>query len=335
LVIRAAVAAAALAVALGCATEPVHRYRAIVMGTEATVSVAGDEALARDAARAAFARMHAIEAVLSDYRSDSEAMRLARVVGAAQPASEDLLRVLAVAAEVHELSDGGFDVTVGPLTALWREARRTGVAPSADALEDARRRSGAHLLALDRAAGAIAFAVEGMRLDFGGIGKGYAAQEALRTLEAHGAERAMVAIAGDIALGAPPRGRAGWRVAIDMPDGSRVTLALRDCCVSTSGDSEQWFELDGVRRSHVVDPRTGLGATSRTQVTVIGSDGAFVDALASAASILEPADADAFLARAITPTSCAPARRPAPPVADRTRASWASATPRSRALGPK
>lgn len=332
---RGAAVVAALATAVGCASEPVHRYRAIVMGTEATVSVAGEEALARDAARAAFARMHEIEAVLSDYRSDSEAMRLARVAGEPQAASEDLLRVLEVAEEVHRLSEGAFDVTLGPLTALWRESRRSGVAPSAEAIEDARRRSGAQHLDLDREAGTIAFAVEGMRLDFGGIGKGYAAQEALRTLAALGAERAMVAIAGDIALGAPPRGRAGWRIAIDAPDGERETLELRDRCISTSGDGEQWVEVDGVRRSHVLDPRTGLGATTRTQVTVIGDDGAFTDALASAASILHPDDAARFLDCALTRDASDRAPPPARPDASRTRATEASASPRSRAPAPR
>lgn len=292
--------AAALAVVIvglsGCAADSIHRYRAIVMGTEATVSVAGDEALARDAARAAFARMHAIEDALSDYRPDSEAMRLVRTVGAVHAVSPDLVAVLLAADRMHRASGGAFDVTVGPLTFLWREARASGKPIDAAALEEARSRVGWHLLEIDPIRGTVTVLAEGMRLDFGGIGKGYAAQEALRAMAALGATRAMVAIAGDLALGEPPSGRDGWRVRIDDPHGSGETLSLARCCVSTSGDREQWIEVDGERRSHVLDPHTGLGATTRDQVTVIGPDGAIVDALASAASLLAPAEVPALVA---------------------------------------
>lgn len=284
LVVLFAVVAAHLAVA-GCAT-PTYAYRQIVMGVETTLTIAApDEATAKEAGRAAFARLAELEAVMSDYRSDSEVMRLCATHDEAVHVSLDLFRVLEEAALVREATDGDFDVTVGPLTKLWREARASGTLPSPEAVAEARSRVGGDKLVVDPEAQTVLLRAAGMRLDLGGIGKGFAAAAAVATLREHGCPQSLVAIAGDIAAGDAPPGRPAWLVKVEEPSGRSTIVRLVHASISTSGDREQWIEIDGVRHSHVLDPRTGLGATTQIQVSVLGPDGRVVDALSSALSI--------------------------------------------------
>jgi thiamine biosynthesis lipoprotein len=132
----------------------------------------------------------------------------------------------------------------------------------------------------------------GMLLDFGGIAKGYIADQARTVLIKRGVTRCLVSVAGDIAAGEAPPDRDGWRIGIaplDSADGepSRY-LRLANCSVSTAGDAFQFVEIDGVRYSHIVDPATGLGLTRRISVTVVASQGVMADGLDTAASILGP-----------------------------------------------
>jgi FAD:protein FMN transferase len=132
--------------------------------------------------------------------------------------------------------------------------------------------------------------VPNMRLDVGSIGKGYAADQALRILNGRGIDRALVAASGDIAIGNPPPGQRGWKIGIAAFDGATNlfprALLLRNAGVSTSGDTEQFIEIDGVRYSHIVDPTTGLGLTRRIQATVIGPDATTTDSLDTTVSLL-------------------------------------------------
>lgn len=293
------VLAAALALGLaGCASPAIHRYRQIVMGVETTVSVScDDEARAVEAGRLAFARLAELEQAMSDYRPDSELMRLCATHGVAVPVSPELFEVLERADEARVASAGVFDISVGPLTLLWREARKRGAFPDDAAIADARGRSGGDAVLLDRTSRTVTLGHAGMRLDLGGIGKGYGAAKAVEALRAAGFPRVLVAIAGDIAAGDPPTGRAGWTVDLERPDGSRERIDLVRESVSTSGDREQFLERDGVRYSHLLDPRTGIGSTTQRQATVVGPDGALVDALSSALSIADQPVIDALQAR--------------------------------------
>lgn len=255
------------------------------MGVPVRLTVyAGSEAQARAACRAAFDRFAALEQVMSDYRPTSELMRLCAKAGrGAQPVSADLWRVLERSHTLARRSDGAFDVTVGPLVRLWRAARRSGRLPDPAALREARSRVGWRRVRLaDPVARTVALETPGMQLDLGGIAKGFACDEAQAALKANGVTRALVEAGGDIVVsGAPPDAPAGWRVEVG---GGVRTLA--DCAVSTSGDTEQFVEIGGVRYSHIVDPRTGLGLTTRTAVTVVAPDGMTSDGLATALSVL-------------------------------------------------
>jgi thiamine biosynthesis lipoprotein len=129
-----------------------------------------------------------------------------------------------------------------------------------------------------------------MRLDLGSIGKGYAADAALRILKGRRIDRALVAASGDIAIGNPPPGQPGWKIGIAAFGGATNTpprtLLLRNAGISTSGDTEQFIEINGVRYSHIVNPVTGLGMTQRIQATVIGPDATTTDSLDTTVSLL-------------------------------------------------
>ena len=256
---------------------PPARFEAVEphMGTLVRITLyAADETQARDGFAAAFARIRDLDQKLSDYKPDSELNRL----GTTQtPVSEDLFFVLARAQRLSQETGGAFDVTLGPLTRIWRQHRL----PTREELRDARRGSGWRKVRLDPGARAVRLEVSGMQLDLGGIAKGYAAGEALRVLAARGLHSALVAISGDLALGDPPPDAAGWKISTAGP-----TLTLRNSGVSTSGDREQHFDVEGHRYSHILDPHTGRGLKNSLEVTVVAKEAIEADALATAVRVL-------------------------------------------------
>lgn len=277
-----------------------REYAELHMGVAARIVLhAPDDRKARAAARAAFARIAELEDKMSDYRPQSEARRLERRAGTWVPVSRELFAVLARAVAIARATDGAFDPTIGPLVALWREARRGGRLPARAALDSARALVGWRRLGLDPARRRVRLAAPGMRLDLGAIAKGYILQEALGTLRAHGVTRALLEAGGDVVVGDAPPGRAGW--AVETPGTDAVVAAraasLVRAAVATSGPAAQFVEIDGTRYSHVVDPRTGVGLTTAATATVVAPDGATADALATALTVLGPARAREVLAR--------------------------------------
>lgn len=266
----------------------------IRMGIPVSIQVyADDPALANQAVEAAYERMRELDRILSDYDPDSELMQLVRnaVPGEELPVSKELLRVLQESQQVSERSDGAFDVTVGPIVRLWRRARRRREMPDPQDLAAALKNVGYRNVRINAEKSSVALLLPDMRIDLGGIAKGYAADEALRVLRDHGCSRALVDAGGDIVAGAPPPGRSGWRIAIEAlnsGDNGEELIELSNASVATSGDAYQFVEIDGVRYSHIVDPTTGLGLTTRSSVTVIAPTGIQADSLASAVSVLGP-----------------------------------------------
>ena len=271
-----------------------YEYAEPHMGTRfRIVMYAADQAAADKVARAAFERIHFLDEAMTDYKETSELMRLCQKAGGpAVPVSDELFFVLAKAKAVSKLSDGAFDVTVGPIVRLWRRARRQKELPDPKKVAAALELVGYDKMVLDDKAQTVQLLKPGMLLDLGGIAKGYAADEALAVLRRHGVDKALVAAGGDIAvMGAPP-GTSGWTVGIaplespDLPP-SR-SLVLKDAAVSTSGDAEQFVEINGKRYSHIVDPKTGVGLTGRRSVTVVARKGIDADSLTKVVSVLGP-----------------------------------------------
>jgi thiamine biosynthesis lipoprotein len=271
-------------------------FTSVHMGTEWKVILyAADEKAADAASEAAFKRVAELDAVMSDYNPKSELMKLcvANDTAPGKPValSEDLLKVLTLAQGVSEQTDGAFDCTVGPVVKLWRATRKNKQLPKAEELTAAKELVGYKMLTLDAKAKTATLAKANMRLDLGGIGKGFAADEALAVLKAKGITSALIAASGDITVSNAPPDKDAWVVDIAplTKDAPRRTLKLVNASVSTSGDLFQHVEIDGVRYSHVLDPKTGLGLTGRRSATVIAPHGWQADALTKGASLL-PAD---------------------------------------------
>jgi FAD:protein FMN transferase len=266
------------------------------MGVSWTITLyAAAPEQAAAAIAAAYAEVARLEAILSDYDPASELSRLSALAPTASPQAvgPDLWRVLDRAVEIRDATAGAFDPTVGPLTTLWRQSRRSGRLPRGEKLAAARAAVGPDALVLVPGRRAVSLTRAGMRLDLGGIGMGYAVDRAMEVLTRHGIAAAMIDGSGDIAVSAAPPGTSGWTIAIAPLAGAMTPIAsesllLANAAVTTSGDAFQAVEIDGVRYSHIVDPLTGLGVVGPTAVTVIAPDCATADALATAASVLGP-----------------------------------------------
>lgn len=246
------------------------------MGTLVSITLYADSPdRAQHAFRAAFARIAELNRILSDYDPQSE---LSRVCHLDAPLSPDLLRVLQYAQQVAAESAGAFDITAGPLSRIWRVARREKRLPSSAELEEACGRTGYPKLKIEN--GHARCAVAGMQLDAGGIGKGYAADQALAAMKQAGVTRALVAVSGDIAAGDAPPGKPGWKVKIPGE-----TIELHNAAVSTSGDEFQFLEVEGVRYSHLFDPRTGMALQDSRTVTVMAQTGMEADALTKVVAV--------------------------------------------------
>ncbi len=278
--------------------EPPKRFEAksVHMGTEwKVVLYAADAKAADEATEAAFKRVAELDAVMSDYNPKSELMKLCAAndadPGRPVVVSDDLLRVLTLARQVSEQTDGAFDCTVGPVVKLWRTARKTKQLPKADELKAARELVGYKMLTLDATGKTATLAKGNMRIDLGGIGKGFAADEAMAALKNNGVTSALIAASGDITVSNAPPDKEAWVVDIAplTQGGPRRSLKLVNASVSTSGDLFQHVEIEGVRYSHVLDPKTGVGLTGRRSATVIAPHGWQADALTKGASLL-PAD---------------------------------------------
>ena len=251
------------------------------MGTLFRIKLyAADERQAKSAFRAAFDRIHDLDAILSDYKPDSELNRISQTP---LRISDDLFRVLAASQKLAEETGGAFDVTLGPVIRLWREARKNNRLPDTGALREAGARCGYRKLHLDAANRTAALEQPGMQLDVGGIAKGYAADEALAALKRLGIRSALVAASGDLAFSEAPPGQAGWRIGVGS---SSQILELSNAAVSTSGDAEQHLDANGRRYSHIIDPTTLMGLTSGITVTIVAPHGIDADGLSTAASVL-------------------------------------------------
>lgn len=269
------------------------------LGLEVRLAVVAADSAAAGAARAAYVRIAELEGILSDWRPSSELRRLdAAPVGAWRPVSAPLFEVLSLALEVARATDGAFDPTVGPLSALWREAARTGRAVGVKEREAARARVGYRWVELDTAGRRVRFARAGMRLDLGAVAKGWIVDQALAVLRASGASAALVEAGGDLAVFGRPPGSDGWRVAVPWTGGRDTVLVLTSGAVSTSGaDAQVAPGADGTEEGHVIRTATGRGVTDGRGATVLGVRAAVTDALATALTLVPPEAAPTLAAR--------------------------------------
>lgn len=249
-----------------------------VMGSEFRIACyAPSVALAASAVTAAFDEVRRIDAFFSNYKADSELSRINREAhDSAVKISAEMSDLLSACKRYHQLSDGAFDITIGALVETWGFFRGNGEMPNWWSLWLARRKVGSQYLEINRTDQTVRFLRSGISLDPGGIGKGYAVDRAGAVLREYGIEQALISAGTSsiYALGSPPGSESGWPVNIRDPSGKSDSVAevqLIDKSLSTSGSDEKFFEVDGKRYSHIIDPRTGNPSEGMRSVSVVSS----------------------------------------------------------------
>ena len=249
------------------------------MGTQFTFTLLAPDSLTAQRANAAVnARMDSLNQVMSDYMDGSEINRLSETAGSNRwvRVSPDLFNVLQKSRTIARLSNSRFDPTIGPLSQLWRRAVRRGEFPTIRQRRRARRAVGYRFMRLDSVTRSVQLTRAGMRLDMGGIGQGFAIDEAATVLRGLGLRSFLLDLGGDVLAG-----EGNWSVALD----SATTIFLRNAAITTSGDMYRHLDYCGRRYSHVMNPRSGLGLRHFVQATVLAPDGWRADALTKVFSV--------------------------------------------------
>ncbi len=268
-----------------------------IMGTRCAVELWSEDRAAGEASiNAVFDEFRRVDRLMSTYKPESE---LSRVNAGASKApvrvSRELYDMLATSIEYSKLTRGAFDITYASVGYLYDY--RAGVHP--DDATIARALPGInwqHLQLLPKTT-SVRFTRPGMRVDLGGIGKGYAVDRGIAVLQKRGIDRAMVNAGGDTRIIGDRFGRP-WIVGIRNPDDAgkvALRLPLTDTAISTSGDYERYFEEGGVRYHHILDPHTGKSARKVRSVTILADTATRTDALTKSVFIMGAADGIAFI----------------------------------------
>ncbi len=289
------IVAAAAILAPSCAEREPYTAETFVMGTAAWITIHGlDESTAKEASEEAFRELHRIEAAMSNWKKESEISLLNRESdGRPYKISRELFHLLERSIYYSHLTAGAFDVTARPLVQLWGFQGGTAHLPDSLEIEQAMSRVGYDEIMLDGESTSVIMP-PGMEIDLAGIAKGYGVDRAVQILRERGVESAMVNLGGNIyALGAPP-GEKGWSIGIRDPRGGRETagsLLLSDEAVATSGNYENYVEIDGTIYGHIIDPRVGRPVSHVLSVTVAAPTALEADALSTGLFVLGPESA--------------------------------------------
>ncbi len=272
------------------------------MGTKFTIYLyAGSDGQADAAFEASFDEIERLDRTLSNYIPESELSRINRLAGREWVTTDPEVFSLLQTCTGHSKRSGGtFDITVGPLMHAWGFFRGQGHFPTARELEQAREKTGWEKVQLNAATRGVHFAVAGMELDLGGIGKGYAVDRVVAILREAGVMVAMVDAGSSTlyAMGAPP-GEKGWPVRVPKPGDRSKTIAavlLKDESLSTSGSYEKFFQLNGRTYCHIMDPRTGTPVEGMLQTSVIAADGTTTEALSKPMFVMGTDEGAKYLA---------------------------------------
>ena len=279
-------------VCISAAQENRYAYSMQKMGSPFNLVIyAGAKQIADSAAYQSFKLIDSINLICSDYDSSAELFKLRyAAVGKPIKVSSILMELLCTARQAYKDSYGSFDITVGPLSRLWRSARKSQQFPAVTAINKALKSVGFYKVQLDSSAQTITFSQPNMLLDMGGIAKGYAADKVLALLQSFGITNALVDAGGDMVAFGMPSQKKGWRVGVNIP-GQQETLwkrklILSNKAVATSGDAFQYMLHEGKMYAHIIDARTGYGVTFQRNVTVVSPSATTADWLATACSIL-------------------------------------------------
>lgn len=273
-------------------SDSLYRETRVAMHTTTTITVStADKDKAKQAIQQAFVELQRLEKLLNYYDSTSEISMINQNAGLKPvQVSPETFEIIKQALYVSKVTDGSFDITSGRLIALWDFKNKK--IPPLSQITEAKKLSGYHKIELDETAKTVFIKQKSVEINLGGIIKGYSAQKAAEVLKSHGIKAGLVAVAGDIAgFGLRPDGHA-WRIAIKNPrpanakDEIIAVVSLDNESISTSGDYERFFELDGKRYHHIIDPKTGFPSEHCRSVTVIAHSGAYADAFATGLCVL-------------------------------------------------
>lgn len=286
----------------GCGTEMnQYSFQEPKMGSVFSITLfAEDSVKAREAADKAFSRIDEINLALSDYTEESETWQInAHPTQEWVNVSDDLFGMLQVSVNVAAETNGAFDPAVGNLVQLWRRARRRQELPSEEAVDGALAKAGYHHIELDESRRSVRFTQTGVKLDFGGIGKGYAMDEALKVLQQNGFESSFVSASSSIAAGDAPLDKNSWEFSLENGEsggkGVSETIRCNNCFIASSGDLYQYMELGGKRYSHIIDPSTGMALTNGAFAIVLAPNATLADAYATAFCVMGIDEMKAFL----------------------------------------
>lgn len=259
-----------------------------LMGTEISVYLWSDDAeKGQQAIEAVFDEAARIDRLMSTYKDDSEVSKINRLAAKSPvQAGEELLQLIQRSLDISVLTLGAFDITYDSVGQHYdfRSRRR----PDSNTVESERENIDYRFVQLDKAAGTVAFLKQGIRINLGGIAKGYVVERGVDILRFRGVQNAIVTAGGDSRLLGDRRGRP-WMVGIRDPrkDGQvAISVPLSDEAISTSGDYERYFDEDGVRYHHIIQPRTGEPASGVRSATVFGPDAVITDALSTSVFVL-------------------------------------------------
>ena len=272
-----------------------------LMGTIADLTaVAPSEAIAQEAITAGFHEIRRLEQLLSTWIETSELSRVNAAAGRVPVAvSPETFELLARAVEIGALTNGAFDITVGPAVRLWKVTEADRV-PTMRELAIALQYVDYRLLRLDREQRTAFLEKPGMQIDIGGIGKGYAAEHAAAVMREAGAIGGLIGIAGDFRIFGRRADSTAWPVGIQHPRRSDSVLAMLesvDEAISTSGDYERFFFKDRIRYHHILDPRTLTPARLCQSVTIVAPDATTADGLATGVFVMGPEQGMALVER--------------------------------------
>ena len=255
------------------------------------IIVSADSNKANHLARKSYELVDSLNHIFSNYDSSSELSKINASAGLLPyKMSTAMLDLVQKSQYAYIQSKGAYDISIGPLSSLWRNARKAKLFPEASTVLATKKLVGLNQVKINKRLGTIFLPNANMQLDFGGIAKGYIAQWVINFLKANGIQQALVDAGGDIVMSGAPLNQQGWLIGVNLPETTddllNKKLQLSNCSVATSGDVFQFIEYKGVKYSHIINPLTGYGVTNLRNVTIIAKTGATADWLATACSIL-------------------------------------------------
>ncbi|MBD3181639.1 FAD:protein FMN transferase [Candidatus Poribacteria bacterium] len=273
---------------LSCLTacERKHRESSFLMTTIVEITVVGNSGKSNSDIDMAFKEIERIDRLMNVYSEDSEISRINNKAGIETvKVSEDTINVLTLALNLANKTEGALDITIAPLINLWGFGDDKHEIPPNDIIAKTIKFVDYTRLKLNSQENTVFLHEKGMKIDVSGIAKGYAVDRAIQILKERGVKNFLVNAGGDIYASGKPPGKDFWTIGIRHPrDSSKLlgVLKLKDKAVATSGDYENYFEVDGVRYCHILNPRTGFPVTDIMSATIIADTTAEADALATA-----------------------------------------------------